>query len=345
MKKRSGYAKLLSMVGSLVLVAALTAGCGSSSSNNQSEASADQGKDGAQTGQVQEIKVGYVNLIAAAPAIVAKEKKLLDKQGLKAEFFSFKNGPDLYKALSSGKLDIAYAGMPAAVNWGSRGAEFTIIAKVDQGKNGLFTKETSGITQVADLKGKKLGNLVKGSGVDYLIRAVLLPEGQLNDQSVTLVQMETPNMETAITNGTIDAAVAGEPFLTFAELRGLKVVQELPDPAFVVLGSNAFLKEQPEAVKKFIQGHIASIDDLNHNVNENAEALAKAFNVPEIKGTDKTYTPTEVITQALKRNKFEYKFSDEDLKYYQEVADNSLTIKSIEKQLDVSTIIDTTWVK
>lgn len=335
---------MFSMLGSLVLVAALTSGCGNSDTNKQAEA-ANKGQEGEQTQQVQEIKVGYVNLIAAAPAIISKEKKLLDKQGLKAEFFSFKNGPDLYKALSSGKLDIAYAGMPAAVNWGSRGAEFKIIAKVDQGKNGLFTKESSGITEAADLNGKKLGNLVKGSGVDYLIRAVLLPEGQLDDQSVTLVQMETPNMETAITSGTIDAAVAGEPFLTFAELRGLKVVKELPDPAFVVLGSNAFLKDQPEAVKKFIQGHIASIEDLNQNTQEDAEVLAKAFNVPEIKGTDKTYTPAEVITQALKRNKFEYKFTDEDLKYYQEVADNSFTIKSIEKQLDVSTIIDTTWIK
>ena len=344
MKKRSGNSKLFSMLGCLVLVAALTSGCGNSDTNKQAEV-ANKGQEGEQTQQVQEIKVGYVNLIAAAPAIIAKEKKILDKQGLKAEFFSFKNGPDLYKALSSGKLDIAYAGMPAAVNWGSRGAEFKIIAKVDQGKNGLFTKESSGITEAADLKGKKLGNLVKGSGVDYLIRAVLLPEGQLDDQSVTLVQMETPNMETAITSGTIDAAVAGEPFLTFAELRGLKVVQELPDPAFVVLGSNAFLKDQPAAVKKFIQGHIASIEDLNQNTQEDAEVLAKAFNVPEIKGTDKTYTPAEVITQALKRNKFEYKFTDEDLKYYQEVADNSFTIKSIEKKLDVSTIIDTTWVK
>ncbi|WP_136604276.1 ABC transporter substrate-binding protein [Paenibacillus dokdonensis] len=341
MKKRSVYSKIFSMAGSLVLAAALTAGCGSKDTTQSSDGAADTG----QKEQVQEIKVGYVNLLAAAPAVIAKEKNLLDKQGLKAEFFSFANGPDLYKALSSGKLDVAYAGMPAAVNWGSRGAEFKIIAKVDDGKNGVLTKDSSGIQQPADLKGKKIGNLVKGSGVDYLIRAVLLPEGQLSDQDVTLVQMETANMETAITNGTIDAAVAGEPFLTFAELRGLKVVKELPDPAFVVLGSNTFLKDHADAAKKFIQGHIASIDDLNQNVQEDAEVLAKAFNVPEIKGSDKTYTPGEVMAQALKRNTFSYQFTDEDLKYYQEIADNSYTIKSLENQLDVSSIIDTTWVK
>ena len=343
MRKRSGATKLFTLVGSLALVAALTVGCGSKDSNEQSNSAKGQGQDAAQTQQ--EIKVGYVNLIAAAPAIIAKEKKLLEQQGLKAEFYSFANGPDLYKALSSGKLDVAYAGMPAAVNWGSRGAEFKVIAKVNDGKNGLFTKETSGIEQVTDLKGKKLGNLVKGSGVDYLIRAVLLPEGQLTDESVTLVQMETANMETAITNGTIDAAVAGEPFLTFAELRGLKVVKELPDPAFVVLGSNSFLKDHPDAVNKFIQGHIASIEELKLNEAEAAEVLAKAFNVPEIKGINTTYTPVEVMTQALKRNDFQYQFTDADLKYYQEVADNSFELKSIENSLDIVTIMDTSWVK
>ncbi|MWV43907.1 transporter substrate-binding domain-containing protein [Paenibacillus sp. HJL G12] len=339
MKKRSVYGKIFGMAGSLVLAAALTAGCGGKDKSGEAASGAGQKE------QVQEIKVGYVNLLAAAPAIIAKEKDLLGKQGLKAEFFSFANGPDLYKALSSGKLDVAYAGMPAAVNWGSRGAEFKIIAKVDDGKNGVLTKPSSGIQQPADLKGKKIGNLVKGSGVDYLIRAVLLPEGQLSDQDVTLVQMETSNMESAITNGTIDAAVAGEPFLTFAELRGLKVVKELPDPAFVVLGSNSFLKDHADTAKKFIQGHIASIEDLNQNTEADAEVLAKAFNVPEIKGTDKTYTPAEVMAQALKRNQFSYQLSDEDLKYYQEIADNSYKIKSLEKPLEVSTIIDTTWIK
>lgn len=341
MKKRSVFTKIFGVAGSLILAAALTAGCGSKDASSSPEAKTDTGTQA----KAQEIKVGYVNLIAAAPAIIAKEKDLLGKQGLKAEFFSFANGPDLYKALSSGKLDVAYAGMPAAVNWGSRGAEFTIIAKVDDGKNGVLTKGESGIQQPSDLKGKKIGNLVKGSGVDYLIRAVLLPEGKLTDKDVTLVQMETANMESAITNGTLDAAVAGEPFLTFAELRGLKVVKELPDPAFVVLGSNAFLKDHADAAKKFILGHIASIEDLNHNTEEDAEVLAKAFNVPEIKGKDKTYTPAEVMVQALKRNQFSYQWTDNDLKYYQEIADNSYTIKSLEKPLDVSSIIDTSWVK
>ncbi|WP_028548850.1 ABC transporter substrate-binding protein [Paenibacillus sp. UNC451MF] len=337
MKKR----KFLGLVSTVLMTAVLVAACGSGAGQKPT---ADAGKDAAQ-GKAEGIKIGYVNLIAAAPAIVAKEKGLIDKQGLKAEFFSFANGPDLYKALSSGKLDVAYAGMPAAVNWGSRGAQFKVIAKVDDGKFGLLTKDSSGIKQPADLKGKKLGTLVKGSGVDYLIRAMILPEGQLTEQTTSLVQLEMGNMEQAINSGTIDAAVAGEPFLTFAELRGLKVVKEVPDPAFVILASDSFLKDHKDAADKFLQGHIASVDELNKNSKDNAELLAKAFNVPEISANGKTYSPGEVMAQALKRNKFETKFTDNDMKFYQEVADNSLKLKSIDQPLDVKTIMDRSWIK
>jgi NitT/TauT family transport system substrate-binding protein len=329
------HRRVLGMAGALLLTASLLAGCGAGKTDNKSGEAASTPKQE----QGQTIKIGYVNLIAAAPAIIAKEKGLIDKQGLKAEFFSFSNGPDLYKALSSGKLDVAYAGMPAAVNWASRGAQFKVIAKVDDGKFGVMTKDASGIQQAADLKGKKLGSLVKGSGVDYLIRGVLLPEAQLNEQSTTLVQMDMANMEQAITNGSVDAAVAGEPFLTFAELRGLKVVKELPDPAFVILASENAL-QQKDVMKKFLQGHKASIEEMNTNHKDISETLAKSFNVPEISANGKTYSPAEVMQKALQRNKFDYKITDADMKFYQQVADTNLKIKLIDQPLDMSKVID-----
>lgn len=332
--------RVLSVVGAIMLSASLLAGCGAGQADNK----AGEAASGSTQEQAQSIKIGYVNIIAAAPAIIAKEKGLIDKQGLKAEFFSFANGPDLYKALSSGKLDVAYAGIPAAVNWASRGAQFKVIAKVDDGKFGLLTKDGSGINEAADLKGKKLGSLVKGSGVDYLIRGVLLPEAQLNEQSATLVQMDMANMEQAIVNGSVDAAVAGEPFLTFAELRGLKVVKELPDPAFVILATEKVL-QQKDVVEKFLEGHKASIEEMNKNSKDISETLAKSFNVPEISSNGKTYSPAEVMHKALQRNKFDYKITDADIKFYQSVADTNLKIKLIDQPLDISKVIDRSWVK
>ncbi|UOF92442.1 aliphatic sulfonate ABC transporter substrate-binding protein [Fodinisporobacter ferrooxydans] len=330
----SSNKRIIGTFAAVFMVAAILSGCGAGGTATKNS----QGENGKSA--VQDIKIGYVDILADAPAIIAKEKHTMDQQGVKSEFFAFENGPDLYKALSSGKLDFAYAGVPAAVNWLSRGAQFKIIAKVDDGKFGLLTKASSGIRQPSDLKGKKLGNVVKGSGVDLLVRGFLLPEAGLNQQSVTLVQMNMANMEQAIDNGAIDAAVAGEPFLTFAELRGLKVVKELPDPGMVVLAREAFLKEHPDLVKTFMQGHIASIDFIHQHQQEAAAILAKSFHVPEIKNNGKNYTPTQIMMAAMKRNAFDAAFTNNDIQFYKKIADTNLKLKLIDKPLDITQFID-----
>jgi NitT/TauT family transport system substrate-binding protein len=153
-------------------------------------------------------------------------------------------------------------------------------------------------------------------------------------------------MEQAVTNGSVQAAVAGEPFLTIAELHGLQVIKEVPDPALIVLASEKFLSKQPEAVKKFIKGHQEAITFIQQNKEAAAEALVKAFNVP--KTTDqagKTWEASEVLKKALERHTFDYKITDEDLKFYQEVADYNHQLKMIDNPFDVKTLFDTSWIQ
>jgi NitT/TauT family transport system substrate-binding protein len=326
--------RLLAISSALILVVGLLAGCG-----------AIEEEETASQEEKETIKIGYVNILSMASAIIAEKQGLISKQGLESEFYSFANGADLYKALASGKLDIAFAGVPPTVNWASRGAEIKAIAKVGDGKFGLMTPAESAISQASDLKGKKLGTVIKGSGVDLLVRGFLLPEGGTDETQTTLVEMKMPNMEQAILNGNIDAAVAGEPFITFAELRGLKVVKELPDPAILVIAREAYLKEHPEAVKKFISGHIESIKLINEDKKKASEILAKAFNVAEIKTAEKTWSPEEIMEKALERHVFNHQFGESDFEFYQQIADANYKLKMIEKPFEVKSVFDTTWIK
>jgi NitT/TauT family transport system substrate-binding protein len=98
-------------------------------------------------------------------------------------------------------------------------------------------------------------------------------------------------------------------------------------------------------VNKFLQGHKASIEAMNTNDKDISEVLAKSFNVPEISSNGKTYAPAEVMQKALQRNKFDYKITDADMKFYQEVADTNLKLKLIDKPLDMTKVIDRSWIK
>ncbi|OMP68228.1 ABC transporter substrate-binding protein [Domibacillus epiphyticus] len=320
----------------LMIFTVILAGCGSTSEKDQT----------AEETSGETIRIGYVNILSNAPAVVAENKKLIDEQGLKSEFYSFSNGPDLYKALSSGKLDIAYAGVPAAVNWVSRGAEIKAIAKVSDGKFGLMVNPDSGIESVEDLKGKKIGSIVKGSGADILLRGLVLPEAKVAESEVSITQMQMPVMEQAINKGSIDAAVAAEPFLSIAELRGLKVLKEMPDPALVILATNDLLSNQPETVEKFMAGHKESIQFIQDNKDEAADILVKNYNVPGITDqSGKAWDAKDVLLKALERHQFNDKITEEDFTFYQEVADMNYELKMIDKPFNVESMFDKDWVK
>ncbi len=329
------WAVWISFILSIVLV--LTA-CGTTKQGNQSTHSNSKKAS-------QDIKIGYVNLLSMAPAIIAQQKGLMEKQGLKSQYFSFGNGPDLYKALASGKVDIAYAGVPAGVNWASRGAKVKAIAKVDNGKFGLIAGPKSGIQKATDIKGKKLGTAVTGSGVDLLMRGFLLPETNLTEKDVSLVQMKMPNMVQATKQGTIDGAVAGEPYLTMAELQGVKVVKELPDPAIIVIASDSFLKDHPDEVKKFLKGHIAAIQFINNNKAQASELLAQNFNLPTIKQGNKTWTAKDIIEKALDRQSFDATITNKDYMFYQKIADADYKLKLISRPFEVKKLFDTSYLQ
>ncbi|WP_158023550.1 ABC transporter substrate-binding protein [Domibacillus antri] len=320
----------------LTIITLILAGCGGNSETDEA----------AEENAGETIRIGYVNILSNAPAVIAESEKLIDAQGLKSEFYSFSNGPDLYKALSSGKLDIAYAGVPAAVNWVSRGAEIKAIAKVSDGKFGLMVNPDSGIESVEDLKGKKIGSIVKGSGADVLLRGLVLPEANLAESDVTITQMQMPVMEQALSKGSVDAAVAAEPFLSIAELRGVNVIKEMPDPALVILATEDLLSSQPETVEKFMAGHKESIQFIQENKDEAADILVNNYNVPGITDQNgKAWEAKDVLLKALERHSFDDKITEEDFAFYQEVADMNYELKMIEQPFDVEAMFDQGWVE
>ncbi|WP_424767681.1 ABC transporter substrate-binding protein [Paenibacillus sp. sgz302251] len=321
-----------------IFAVAVMSGCGTNqAAHSTNELSAEQARE--------TIRIGYINILAMAPAIIAEKQKLMEEQGLKAEFYSFANGLELNEALTSGRLDIAYSGLPVAVRWSSRGAEIEIIAKVGEGKFGLLAQQDPADAEPFDWEGKKIGYIGKGTGSDILIRGFLLPDEGLIETSVQLVKMEMASMEQAILSGTVDAALSGEPFVTLAELRELKVVSELPEPAVVVLAHKSFTADHPDLVAKFMIGHKAAISYLNDNAKDAAEVLAKFFNIPAIEAQSKTWTPQDVMAKALLKQRYEAEFSEEDYLFYQQLANANYQLKMINEPFDIKAIMNLTWIE
>ncbi|MCF8567291.1 ABC transporter substrate-binding protein [Alicyclobacillus tolerans] len=291
------------------------------------------------------VHIGYVKILGEAPAIIGKDEGIFKKDGINAQFYAFANGPDLYKAMASQQIDIGYAGIPQAVAWGSRGMQIKVIANVESGQFGLVTKSNAPEKTVADFRGKTIATVGPGSGNDILLRGFLLPEAHLTQKDVNIRVVPQQNMEAAIASGNVAAAMMGEPFLTFAELRNDKVLQTTPDPGLVVIATNNFLQSHPNLVNKFVQGHKDAIRFLKNHPQQANEDLAKEFNIAAIHTGTRNYTPEQVIAEARKDMHFTADFSPSDLNLYQKLADAVYRIGDIQKPFTVSSIIDSKYVQ
>ena len=156
----------------------------------------------------EKIRVGWVFAMANAPVLIAKEKGYFADEGLDVEVFQFNSGPLVHQALAAGELDMAYIGSPPVYHWFSRGLDSRILAKVNYGQAAVISRKDSGINSLADLKGKKMAGVRKGSGMDVLLRGYVLGEaGKLEpDKDVQIVSMPSGNMDPAVEEGVVDAA-------------------------------------------------------------------------------------------------------------------------------------------
>ncbi|WP_283152566.1 MULTISPECIES: ABC transporter substrate-binding protein [Bacillales] len=317
--------KKLLFVLSIVAVFVLSA-C-SNTENSSSTSSED--------GEKPQLNIGYVSILANAPGIVADKNGAFNEK-LTAETYGFNSGPELYQALASGDLDVAYAGIPALVNWSSRGLPVKVISKVSEGKVGVVVNKDSGITSVKELKGQVLAGVKSGSGVDIITRGLILPDAGLTPSDLSIQEFDQTNIEPAVDSGQAQAGVLNEPFLTYSLLRGKEQIAEENDPALVVVVSEDALKNKPEAVKAFMDVHQSTIDDLNEDQDKANKVLVDAFNIGEVEDV----SPEEVIAKAKEKMTYEWQFDDDDFEYYQQLADAAYDLGYVDKEVDVKKLMD-----
>jgi NitT/TauT family transport system substrate-binding protein len=298
------------------------------------------------------LRVGWVYAMANAPAVVAEQQGLFVAEGLKVELKSFGDGPLLQQAVAAGEIDVAYVGAPPVYQWFSRGLEGKILAKVNYGQAAVIASTDVPGQTVADLRGKKLAGVAKGSGMDVLLRGYVLKEyAKLDpDHDISIVAMPPANMNAALERHVVDAAFSWEPFVSEALLRGgsrlvLDVNKALPNyPWYVVMAVPKTLRERPDDVVKLLRAHGKAVAFLNEHPDAANRIIVDAFKIAPIQTTDgKNVTPEAVVKEARKRLGWSAKLEASDQQFIQRLMDYSLSLGFINKPLKVEQLIDLSW--
>lgn len=298
------------------------------------------------------LRVGWVYAMANAPALIAEKQGLFAAEGLKVELKSFGDGPLLQQAVAAGEIDVAYVGAPPVYQWYSRGLESRILAKVNSGQAALIAAREAPIQGLADLRGKKLASVAKGSGMDVLLRGFLLKDqARLDpDQDLSIIAMPPANMNAALERHVADAAFSWEPFVSEALLRGsarlvLDVNKALPNyPWYVVMAVPRTLRERPEDVLKLLRAHTKAISYLNEQQPAANRVIADAFKIAPVQRADgKTVAPEAVVAEARKRITWSARLETSDLQFIQQLMDHSVTLGFMARPLRVEQVVDQSW--
>jgi NitT/TauT family transport system substrate-binding protein len=299
--------------------------------------------------EVKDIKIGYLNVMDDAQAMVAYDAKLYEKNGLNVKMQAFESGTDLIKAMVGGDVDAGILGFTNAVTWASKGAGLKVVGGAQMGFHSILVRNDSGINKVEDLKGKRLGSQKAGSTADTVLTGVTLKNAKLTKEDLKMVYVEPAQAIQSLAGGAIDAAFVFEPYdkiatKTMPVKQIYEVGKEWPFPCMVVITTDNVLKKNREGVNRMLDAQKEAIDLLQKDSQKAADLITKRFIEGETVKTDKgDVKATTIIKESIDSQKFNWDFNADHIKRMQEIADLLLEQKALDKSVKVDDILDLTW--
>jgi NitT/TauT family transport system substrate-binding protein len=209
---------------------------------------------------------------------------------------------------------LAYIGPNPAINGyvQSQGEALRVVAGATSGGAAFIVRPAAGIAGPRDLAGKRLATPQLGNTQDVALRAYLVAHGLKTAEQggdVQVVPTENSQILNLFKLGQIDGAWVPEPWASrlIVEGGGQLFLDERslwPNGDFttaLVIVSKSFLDAHPDAVRAWLQAHVA-ITLWEQSNPEEAKALANA----QIQKLTGQALPAEVMDEAWTRMRVTY---------------------------------------
>ncbi len=235
---------------------------------------------------------------------VAKEKGYFSELGLDVTVVPVVDAAASRDLVVSGSADIYFTCPTAAISAAANGAPICLIAQVKKPCTSvLVVPQGSPIRSYSDLIGKKI------AGISPTCEAVISYTRKVREAggSFNLEKLAGGPAIAALEAGKVDGAILEEPHVSIAELKGFKVILKDASsniPCRTINARKAFVKQNPDAVKKFIQA-IQKANELilNDPTSEEILTIAQQF----------TGAPKDAIAHGNGRLKFQTNLDREGL--------------------------------
>ena len=219
-------------------------------------------------------------------SFVAVEKGFFLKHGLDVKMKVLATGVQMSKAMEAGEVQVigsAYSNFPVAAEQGLAakgvvGAMGDRTGSTSDGNIAIVSRPGAGINRIEDLKGKKVGLAVGGSGDEYATQ-VLKKAGIARDQ-VTFLNVPPGNLLAVLQNGSVDAIASWEPYPT-------AVLEKVPGAVLVSRGGGFIadiinyavqadlIEKKPDLVERYVAAMAEASQYTRQHLDEAAEIATR----------------------------------------------------------------------
>lgn len=268
---------------SVALTAAATlvvsAGCGGNAADD----------DGEQT----ELRVGVLPITAVAPIYLTEDQGFFEERGLDVEIETAGGGAAVVPSVISGDFDFAFGNVVSLMVARDQDLPIQIVANgmgttgdPETDSSAIVVPEGSDVETAADLEdGTVAIDNLNNIGDTSVRNSVRVAGG--DPERVEFLELDFPDMTSALDNEQVDAVWVTEPFVTIATQAGHReVAANFVDlhPDVSIAGyftTEEFIAENPEAAEEFTDALNEGLDYAAENPDEVRRILGTFTDIDE----------------------------------------------------------------
>lgn len=185
--------------------------------------------------------------------------------------------------VASGRAYLAYADAVPVTQLIAKGAQMKVVSTVYQSNpSAVMALKKTGIKSPKDLAGKKVG--VPSASSQTTMLALFFKANSLKESDVNMVDMPVASMVPALLQGQVDAVLGSiDAYQIQAEAQGAQLDvyrfadYGVPTVSTSIFASNAFIKDNPDVLRKFIAASLKGWYFAIDNPAQSVKDLKKIF--------------------------------------------------------------------
>jgi NitT/TauT family transport system substrate-binding protein len=262
------------------------------------------------------VHIGVIPSEVAAEMFYGVDQGFFKKAGLDVQLEFFNNGGAIAAAVASGDLDLGLSDLMSVINAHARGLPFIyaapgLLTTIKAPAIGLLAPTASAIKDAKDFDGKSVA--VSGlKNIAQIAASSWIDANGGDSKTVKFIELPFPSLVPALAQGTIQASVANEPWMTLASENGNRLIfmdKGALAPAFLLSGwvtTHDWVQKNPDTLARFV----SSVHQIAVWANANQQAAAPIL---------AKYTKSDIaVIERMHRGTFAEKF---DPGYVQPVID------------------------